>query len=161
MDLIWQGNRLLVPGSNLHIISVPPPVGPINRLTSWTNESFNTFSSVGNSINTMIEPAGGTYGRCVSNSYPIISYGFTPGQWGTVNFQYYLTLNSGDIAVECYVNGSFQGQTHSGYINPGVYQAGYIIFESGNVTFKFVNYTNTGVNCSATNCQMFITDGTP
>ena len=157
MDLIWQGNRLLVPESGLHIGVIPPPPGLVNKLTDWTNTNFDTFSSSGIDINSAIELVG-TNGKCQSNSTFIT--GAFPGSGGTVTFYYYLTVNSGSYPyVELYKNGVSQGQGAQGYDEPKEYVMSYLIYSSGNYSIGFTNQNTTPTNFTATNCRMYIQNG--
>jgi hypothetical protein len=156
--LIYNGKMLQQ--SHKYLTKITAPEGPINRLTSWTNVSFDTLVAVGTSINSAIE-APGTYGRAVTNSYPLLAYGFTPTQWGVVNFRYFYTKNSGNIVAECFLNGSSQGTQSSGYTGPQYYQGGWLIGSSGNITIQLISADSLGCDFSAINCELFITNGLP
>ena len=159
MDLIWQGNRLLVPGGNLHIGWVEPPVGPINRLTGFVNGPstyfFDTLVTSGIDITSAIE-ASGNYGKCRSNTYPITG---SFENFGTISFTFYLTLNSGQIRVEFYRDGISHGSNSFSYTGPKDYTVSALVGQSANWAVGFSSGDTNGLNFTATNCRMYVQNG--
>lgn len=157
MDLLWNGQRILTPGGGLHLVSHTGPIIPVNQLTSWTNTDFDTFSSTGIVVNSAIEGLG-TVGHCKSNA--VFVTGAFPGSGGTIQFIYYLTVNSGSYPnIEYYKNGISQGSGSQGYAGPAEYQMSFLVYSPGNYTVGFSSRDTTGTNFTATNCRMYTTSG--
>ena len=158
MSYLTYNNKRVIAGSKY----VVGAIELINRLTSWSNIDFDTFSSSGIDITSAIETSA-TYGRCRSNEYPII--GGDPIN-GTITFKFYLTVNSGTAPrVQFFRNGSLYGTYGFSYSGPGEYTVAAQVLGSGlsgNYSVGFINdngITSFDTNFSATNCRMFTEDG--
>jgi len=152
--LVYNGKRVISPDGK-YVSKITS--GPINRLTGWTNISFDTFSSSGADINSAIGLAPNSI--CESNSYPVI--GGNP-QYGSVIFKCFLTITSGTPNIVIRKNGLEQTSFPiENYTGPDEYTFEFDQFiEPGDVDIRIDNNADfANVNFSATNCQMYITNG--
>ena len=156
--LTYQGK--MIQQNHKYAIKISAPVGPVNKLTNFSNVSFDTYSSSGMDMSAVENP--GTYGFARCNDVSIFGYGFTPGQWGTAQFDFTLTINSGNLTTVFYKNGTPFATSPVTYTGPGEYSgAAQIIPATGNFAWGFRSTDVAGVDFVATNCRFYTTDGTP